>query len=97
MPYLNRLKDFEVGKIYIPHKDIRRRDSAHWHNNYYIPVKHYGRSKMKVITINSEKGANITDTAKWSDFVRKSIFKDVTDWRLAIIKVFDGIFKDIRR
>lgn len=76
---IKKRADFQVGHIYKPYKDVARKDPAHWHNEYMIPIESHGRSKFTVISFNQARGADIGHTDSWSPFVRKSLFKDITD------------------
>lgn len=94
MAYLNRLKDLEVGRVYTPHKDVKRKSPGHWHNNYFMPLERVTARHVKAISINQEKGVEISDSQNWSDFVQDSLFKDVTDETVVLKKVLIAIFKN---
>lgn len=79
-PYIVKRKDFQVGHIYTPWKDAARKDPAHWHNSYYIPIESHGRSKFTMLSFNKAWGAGKSHhTDSWNSFIRKSMFKDVSD------------------
>lgn len=92
MAYLNRLRDLEIGRVYTPHKDVKRKSPGHWHNNYYIPLERVSAKDIKAITVNPSKPADVSVSDTWSDFVRRSMFKDITDDAIALKGFFNAIF-----